>query len=88
MTQAISVYISKAISEPMNHLDLILNLEQQKYVTIWNKATTTHNTWCQSFVLHMLENLWLFVMLRSEHTHSFTFHFTGAMTRRASHQDP
>ena len=44
MTQAISVYISKAISGPdaLEHkLDLILHLEQQKYVTIWNKATTT-----------------------------------------------
>ena len=51
MTQAFSGYISKAISGPANlntlgHtleliLDLILNLEQQKYVTIRNKATTT-----------------------------------------------
>ena len=37
---------------------MILNLEQLKYmtdvkplyITIWNKTTTTQNTWCQSFV--------------------------------------
>ena len=38
MTQAISVCISKAIFGPA----MSLNLEQQKYITIWNKTTTTH----------------------------------------------
>ena len=46
MTQAISVYISKTIFG----LVMIWNLEQQKYITIWNKTTTAQNTWCQSFV--------------------------------------
>ena len=42
MTQAISVYISKAtFGLAGSHLDMILNLEQQKYITIWNKTTTT-----------------------------------------------
>ena len=63
MTQAISVYISKTIFG----LVMILNLEQLKYVTdvkplyitIWNKLLQTQNTWCQSFVLHTVENLQL-----------------------------
>ena len=50
MTKAISVYISKAISGPGLSLESVLNLKQQKYVTIWNKTTTTQNTWCQFFV--------------------------------------
>ena len=43
MTQAISVYISKGIfgPAPISLELMILNLEQQKYVPIWNKATTT-----------------------------------------------
>ena len=43
MTQVISVYISKAIFGPDTHtLEFILfNLEQEKYITIQNKATTT-----------------------------------------------
>ena len=54
MTQAISVYISKATFRPA----MSLNVEQLKYMTdvkplyftIWNKTTTTQNIWCQSFV--------------------------------------
>ena len=41
MTQAISVYIKQDQFWLAISLELLLNLKQQKYVTIWNKATTT-----------------------------------------------
>ena len=56
MTQAISVYISKTIFGPVDLLETLLNLEQQK-----KRSLYTQNTWCQSFVLHIAEYLWLFI---------------------------
>ena len=55
---------------------LLLNLEQLKYVTIWNKTT-----WCQSFVPTYSEEPVVIAILRSdqyysdEQQHYISFHF-------------
>ena len=61
MTQAIFVYISKAIlglAQMLITLESLLNLEQQNYVTIWNKTTTTQIVGVSHLFLHIVENLW------------------------------
>ena len=88
MTQTISVYISKAIFGPDTLELILLNLEQQKYITIWNKATTTQ--YLMSVVGSLIQQricsiyIYVYAILRCVrvidntqlHFTSLTFHFT------------
>ena len=83
MTQAISVYMSKAISGPNILDDLFLNLEQLNYVTDLNHYISLYgikllqlNIWCQSFVLQYSEEPAVFVRLRSETNMTLAIHIS------------
>ena len=71
MIQAISVYISKAIFGPDTLELVLLNLEQQRYVTIWNKTTTTQILGVSHLFYNTAENLWCICDLRSEPSHIY-----------------
>ena len=61
---------------------LLLNLEQQKYVTIWNKATTTQ--YLMSVIHSTIQQRTCGIarlrMRQTQHLQYISFHFTGAVT--------
>ena len=95
MTQAISVYISKAIFRPKIYLDILLNLEQQKCIPIQNKVITTQ--YLMSVICSTIQQricsiyIYMYVISRSVRVidnmqlhftplHFNSFHFTGVVT--------